>query len=455
MQSYVDLVRHRFEDRNANIMGNLDRLSDWHLRFTVRLFGDCLDDEKRKELLGNYTEYGMDPELREFLRSFLPAYLEYAIAEMVEKKKGGERFEPPWLTQEEYQEMAVREKWPKIAACLEHVTPLQLRREIARAGMLFRPYMLSDPGFNEGVLEFALYFDLLDRLAGLSAAELRAVAGEIATLIDRAVSARTPGECEPILKVIRKRAARAAGIAADPEAVLGPEMERYPREAPPGWNLRELRITLKNMKLKDLRISALSHLDLLTTEETRAIVSPFLSRYPSFHEIPSKGLRELILAVAEKITGRAITFFFERYAAGRMAMTPQVSYLVWKLMPDAEKLHRLREDNSKMDQAMMSRHLARYLHSSTPVELSDAGKQLSLLTDGSYVANHGLILKAVGENPADNGIKGLYDEVTQLSLRMISRPEEERQEIHQRIRVNISVAARIPVPGTIAGGGTS
>jgi hypothetical protein len=455
MQSYVELVRHRFEDRHANIRGNLEQLSDWHLRFTVRIFGDCLDEEKRKELLGNYTEYRTDSELREFVRDFLPAYSEYAIAELVEKKKGGERFDPPWLTQEEYQEMAVREKWPRIAIHLEHVTPLQLRREIARAGMLFRPYMLSDPGFNEGVLEFALYFDLMDRLAKRSAEELRAIVVEIAALIERAVSVQASPDCEPILRQIRDRAARAAGIPADPETLLGPEMERYPREAPPGWKLRELRKTLESMNLKDLRLSALVHLDLLTAEETREIVFPFLSRFPSFYEIPSNGLRELILAVAEKITDRAITFFFERYSVGRMAMTPPVSYLVWKLMPEEEKLLRLREDNEKMDQAMMSRHLARYLHSITPGELSDAGKQISLLTDGAFIANHGLILQVIGENASGEGIKRFYDEVTALSLRLIHCPEEEQKAMYQGIREKISVAARVPIPGTNAGKGSS
>lgn len=455
MESYVELVRHRFEDRHANIMGNLDGLSDWHLRFTVRIFGDCLDEETWKELSGNYTEYRTESELREFVRNFLPAYSEYAIAELVEKKKDGERFDPPWLTQEEYQEMAVREKWPRIANQLVHVTPLQLRREIARAGMLFRPYMLSDPGFNEGVLEFALYFDLMDRLAKRSPEELQAIAIEIAPLIDRAVSAGTSADCERILRQVRERAARGAGIPSDPEALLGPEMERYPREAPAGWKLRELRKTLEAMRLKDLRLSALSHLDLLTAEETREIVFPFLSRFPSFYEIPSNGLRELILAVAEKITDRAITFFFERYSAGRMAMTPPVSYLVWKLMPEEEKLRRLREDNARMDESMMSRHLARYLHSSTQEELSDAGRQISVLTDGGFIANHGLILKAIGGGSSGEGVKRFYDEVTVLSLRMVNRPVEERMELYRGIREMISVAARIPIPGSNARGGVS
>jgi hypothetical protein len=455
MQSYVELVRHRFEDRHANILGNIEQLSDWHLRFTVRIFGDCLDEEKRKELVGNYSEYWSDSDLREFVRNFLPAYTEYAIAELAEKKAGGERFEPPYITQEEYQEMSVREKWPRIAGHLEDVTPLQLRREIAKAGMLFRPYMLSDPGFNEGVLEFALYFDLLDRLGKLPQEELRATGAEIAVLVERAVSAGSVGESERILRQVRDCAARAAGIPADPETLLGPEMERYPREAPPGWNLRELRKTLAGMGLKDLRLSALSHLDLLTAEETRDIVYPFLSRFPSFYEIPSNGLRELILSIADKITDRAITFFFDRYSTGRMAMTPPVSYLVWKLMPESDRLLRLREDNARMDQAMMSRHLARFLHSSGPGELSDAGKQISLLTDTTFIANHGLILGAIGESPDGEGIQRFYDEVTSLSLRMTSGPEEERERMYQGIREKIAAAARIPVPGTIAEGGAS
>ena len=174
IESYTELVRRRLEDRSANIMANLEKLGEGHLRFTMRIFGDCLDGEARKALLKDYTEYRTEGELRAFAGGFVPAYTGYAVAELLEKKKEGERFHPPYLTQEEYQEMAVREKWPRIAEHLEDVPPLQLCREIARMGMLFRPYMLSDPGFNEGVLEFALYFDLMDRLEKAPLADLRA-----------------------------------------------------------------------------------------------------------------------------------------------------------------------------------------------------------------------------------------------------------------------------------------
>ena len=444
IDSYSELVRRRLADRNDNIMANLEKLGDWQLRFTMRIFGDCLDEEERAKLLAGYTEYWTEKELRAFAKAFVPAYTEYAIAELLEKKREGERFFPPFLTQEEYQEMAIREKWPKILEHLEYVTPLQLRREVARMGMLFRPYMLSDPGFNEGVLEFTLYFDLLDRLGKGSPGELHAAAREIAPLVESAVAAKSIEECEKILVRIRNAVAKAAGLPADPETLLGPEMERYPREAPPGWKLRELRMTLETMSLKDLRLSALVHLDILTTEEVREIVSPFMTRFPSFYEIPGNVLRELILKVSSSVGDRLITYYFDRYATGKMVMTKPVSFIVWKLMPEKEKLDLLREDNSLMDSAMMSRHLARFLHSSSPSDLGDAGRQISLITNENFVSNHGSILKVLGGKGDGETVRKLYDEVTILALRMMSSGEGEKQEIFDTIRRKITKAAGLP-----------
>jgi hypothetical protein len=444
IDSYVELVRRRLADRNDNIMANLEKLGDGQLRFTMRIFGDCLDEEERAKLLAGYTEYWTEKELRAFAEKFVPAYTEYAISELMEKKKDEERFVPPFLTQEEYQEMAIREKWPKIAQHLDDVSPLQLRREIARMGMLFRPYMLSDPGFNEGVLEFTLYFDLLDRLDKGSPDELRAAALEIVQLVEKAVAAKSIEECEKILIRIRTAAAKVAGLPADPETLLGPEMERYPREAPPGWKLRELRLTLETMSLKDLRLTALVHLDILTTEEVREIVSPFMTRFPSFYEIPGNALRELVLAVTETVGDRLITYFVDRYSTGRMVMTKPISFIVWKLMPEKEKLDLLREDNARMDSAMMSRHLARFLHSSSPADLGDAGRQISHLTDGNFVSNHGSILKALGGEGVGETVRKLYDEVTILALQMMSFGEGRKQEIFDTIRGKITEAAGLP-----------
>ena len=443
MNSYVELVRRRLEDRGNNILGNLDRFLGAQLLFTMRIFGDCLDEETRDRLFSGYSEHLTEQELRAFAADFVPAYTAYAIAELEEKKKDGERHEPPFLTQEEYQEMAAREKWPRIAEHLDDVTPLQLRREVARAAMLFLPDMLSDPGFNEGVLEFSLYFDLLRRLRSVSETRLRAAAGEIAPRVAAAVAATSEEERVTLLREIRTAAATVAGLPADPETLLGPPMEKYPREVPPEFRLRELKNTLATMTLKDLRLSALVHLDLLTVEETRRIVLPFLAKYPSFYEMPSKALQELILAVAAGVDGRAITYFIERYGTGRMAMTKPVEYLVWKLMPEEERIALLRRDNDRMDAAMMSRHLARFHLSESEQVLSDAGRQIALLTDARFVAGHGEILKRLGAE--GERIKKLYDSVTIFSVRMAGQRGEEREATYRAIRERIADAAGIPV----------
>ncbi len=443
MKTYVDLVRRRLEDRGNNILGNLEQFGEAPLRFTMRIFGDCLDDDTRGTMFSGFSEHMGENELRTFTADFVPAYTAYAIAELEEKKRDGERHEPPFLTQEEYQEMAVREKWPRIAEHIDSVPPLQLCREIARVAMLFRPYMLSDPGFNEGVLEFSLYFDLLRRLRLISESKLRETAGEIAPRIAAAVVAASEEERMSILREIRTAAATTAGLPADPETLLGPPMEKYPREVPPEFRLRELTNTLVTMSLKDLRLTALVHLDLLTAEETRRIVLPFLEKYPSFYEMPSKGLRELILAVAEGIDGRSITYFIERYGSGWLAMTKPVDYIVWKLMPEEERVDALRRDNERMDSAMMSRHLARFLHSESEQELSDAGVQIALLTNTRFVADHGAILTRLGTEGEGERIKRIYDAVTMSSARMAGKRGEERESAYQVIRGLIADAAGV------------
>jgi hypothetical protein len=74
------------------------------------------------------------------------------------------------------------------------------------------------------------------------------------------------------------------------------------------------------------------------------------------------------------------------------------------------------------------------------------GEQIALLTDRSFSSNHGLILKSAAAGDTAGGVRRLYDEVTALSLRMMSRREEERGEWHRKIRERISVVAGIPIP---------
>lgn len=442
MNSYVELVRHRLEERSENLLVNLDELPEAQLRYTMRIFGDCLDEETRGKMFEGYSEHLHEKELREFAKTFVPAYTKHAVAELKEKKKDGERFEPPFLTGEEYQEMAVREKWPRIAERLDAVDPLQLRREVARAAMLFRPYMLSDPGFNEGVLEFSLYYDLLVRLGPVPDGKLRETAARIASGIAQAVAAGATPEGEERLREIRTTVASIAGLPADPETLLGSPMEKFPREMPAEFRLKDLRRTLAAMSLKDLRLTALVHLDLLTAEEIRRFVSPFFAKYPSFFEMPSKGLRELILAVAEGVGERTIAYFVDRYGTGRMAMTKPVDHIVWKLMPMEERVATLRKDNDRMDSAMMARNLARILHSGSELILSDVGRQIALLTDAGFEADHGEILKRLGGDGGER-IKRLYDVVTLSLARAAGQRGEEREATYRAMRKAVADAAGI------------
>jgi len=126
-------------------------------------------------------------------------------------------------------------------------------------------------------------------------------------------------------------------------------------------------------------------------------------------------------------------------------MTKPVSFLVWKLSPEEEKLRLLREDNARMDSAMMARHLARFLHSSSSAELGDAGRQISFLTKETFVSNHGSILKKPGGGQKGEGVKRLYDQVTVAALRMMACGPEERQERFDSIRAMIAENMGIPL----------
>jgi hypothetical protein len=120
-------------------------------------------------------------------------------------------------------------------------------------------------------------------------------------------------------------------------------------------------------------------------------------------------------------------------------------------MPEEERLRLLSEDNARMDSAMMSRHLARFLHASSPGDLGDAGRQISLLTDENFVSNHGSILKGRGGDGDSEGVRRLYDEVTVLALRIFSSGEGEKQKIFDTIRGKITEAAGLPPDPTEEG----
>jgi len=98
----------------------------------------------------------------------------------------------------------------------------------------------------------------------------------------------------------------------------------------------------------------------------------------------------------------------------------------------------------------MARHLARFLHSESEQDLSDAGKQIALLTDARFVADHGAILARLGAE--EERIKRIYDSVTLSSARMAGQRGEDRESAYQAIRGMIADAAGVIAATTDEGG---
>jgi hypothetical protein len=97
-----------------------------------------------------------------------------------------------------------------------------------------------------------------------------------------------------------------------------------------------------------------------------------------------------------------------------------------------------------MDAALMARHLARFLHAEGEQALSDAGRQIALLTDARYVADHGEILKRLGAEGGGERIKKLYDFVTLSCARMAGQRGEGREATYRGIRKRIADEAGLP-----------
>jgi len=93
---------------------------------------------------------------------------------------------------------------------------------------------------------------------------------------------------------------------------------------------------------------------------------------------------------------------------------------------------------------MMARHLARFLHAEGEQALSDAGRQIALLTDARFVADHGEILTRLGAEGEGERIKKLYDLVTLSCTRMAGQRGEEREATYHAIRKKIADATGLP-----------
>jgi hypothetical protein len=370
----------------------------------------------------------IEEELMKFVGDFVPKYTVYAIAELDARKEKSEGFEPDQITGEELQEMAIKEKWPKLEKKPEAFSKLRLIREIAKLALCLRPYMLSDPGWNESLLEFSLYYDIQEKLKELSEDEIHDAVRKIAPLVLQAEKIKDIKGKEEILREVRTAVLSLAGIEGDAEDLIGPLMERYPREAPEGWDLAEFRHNLKQMSKKDLQMSAFVYIELLTLSEMEELTRPFMDKYSSFHEMDRETLIDLICALVRGIGDRQMLNFYERYTKGKMMVVKAYSPETWKLIPREKKLQHLREDNDEMDIAMMSRHVARLYMTEMYSKLYDYDFQIDLIKNPGYMKIQGALVSGMGEADEGKRLRELNDEVTVSMLDIVSSKDDLREK---------------------------
>ncbi len=439
-RSYKDLVARRLKEREKNIMANISKLEEDQLRFTVRIFADCMEEEDEKRFLDGYSEYLPTEELRKFVEEFVPEYTAYATRELEEKKKRGEDFEPEHITGEELQEMALKEKWPKIGSKPEAFSKRKLVREIAKVGLCLRPYMITDPGWNESVLEYSLYYELQEKLQKLPDDDLRSAAEEISERISEADRTRELKKKEEILAELRAYVLELAGIQGKVEELLGPPMERYPKDAPPEWELAEFRYNLAQLSLHELRMSALVYIEMLTLGEVEELSKPFMQKFGSFYDMDKETLIDFICAMVYAIGDREILNFYERYTKGKMMVTKPFSPETWKLLPFEKKLAHLRRDNEEMDLALMARHIARIYMSHMYSLLYNYDFQIDMVKNPEYMALQQYLVGVLGAEENGAKLRELNDWLTVEMLRLVVEGEEIRErfaELRARLREKI------------------
>lgn len=426
--TYRTLVTRRLTSREGNIMSKLPDMDESHLRFTVRIFADCMEEEDMERFLEGYSEYMVEEQMTVFVEEFVPKYTEYAISELEARKKRSEGFAPDQITGEELQEMAIKEKWPKLAEKPEAFSNLRLRREIAKLALCLRPYMLSDPAWNESLLEFALYFDIQEKLKELSEDEIHHAVMRIAPLVIEADNVKGIKEKEEKLRGVRALVLSLAGIEVDVEELIGPPMERYPREGPEGWELAEFRNNLEKLDIHEVRLSTFVYIELLTLQEMNDLAGPFMEKFESFYEMDKHTLIDLLCVLVSAIGDREILNFFERYSKGKMMIARAFSPETWALIPRDKKLQHLREDNDGMDIAMMARHIARIFMTETFGNLKDYDFQINLIRNPDYMKTQEVLAREVGDGDEGERLRELNDRVTLSMLDLVNSTEglEER-----------------------------
>jgi hypothetical protein len=436
--------RRHVRQRAQDLLERLDRMDDEELRWTVRLFADCLSPEQRAACLGAYDERWPVEERRAFVAAFVPRYTDLALASLDRAEAAAPGGLASW-TDEDLQGTSLAEKWACLAEGPDGLRPDQLRRELARLFMCKSYDLFHDAGLSEAAVEYPAYHRVREALETQSDAVIADLVGLVVGQ-GAGLRSREPHEVEAALAYIREGLSQRLGIAIPPDRLFAGQMLRLPLDHPdqvveaatPGptpapWDLPGV----------DLPTAFLVLADLMTQGEVEEYLLPLRRQYRSIAEVPGQELRSLLSRLWGRLGDRRLTDFAERYRSGRMVADRKVAPEVWGLLPQPEQLTILERDNRAMDIGQAARHLVKILFSFQYDTLFDAGFHVALLRSPRYQQ---LISRlTAGDDAAETRrLAILTQTVTHQMLDLEMMAPDARRTRLQEIRTLIAATLDLP-----------
>jgi hypothetical protein len=442
----ISRQREYIERRADELLERIPFMNDAELRWTIRVFRDCLPPAEQQEMLRDYSEHLELNQMRQVVGGFIPRYTEYAL-EALEAKQLTPGTGLRDLTDEELQSMSATEKWSLLEDDPSALGPYQVRGELARLFMCVNFNLFHDTNLGEAAVEFNIYLDLLERLARASTPAIEGLKDEAIAIL-RGLDHRDVSAVEGGLAAIREVIGRSVGLSPPFDDLFSERMERWPRTSPVELHAvinPEIKAAVEGMNRKQLQTSLRVLLELMSLEEQRRELEPLRANYNALDEIPEEALITLLPRLSMRLGDRTLCDFALRYRSARLWARERVNPEVWKLLPLQDKFMLLETDNEAMDGLQVSRHLARLLLTERYELLFDPAYQVGLTYERLYqrVLDH-----CMGEPQESNQLRNLNRQVTRMMLELEELlPEGERPARFLQIREVIGTGLKFgPIP---------
>ncbi len=443
MEEHPRIERQRLyiEQRAQELLQRVPYMDDAELRWTVRLFRDCLSPAVQQEMLQHYSEHLELHQMRHVVERFIQSYSEYSLGAL-EAKRSTDGTSLRDLTDEELQSMSVAEKWHMLRAEPSALLPLQLRRELARLFLCLGFDLFQDPCLGEAAVEFNVYLHLLERLHAAPDAAIEALRDEVIDALGD-LDHRDVQAVEERLGAIRETIGRSVGLSPPFDHLFGERMERWPRTPAGGAAVLnpEIQEAVEGMNLPQLRASLRVLLEVMSLEEQRREMEPLRAKYGTLDEIPADALVGFLPHLSMRLGDRNLCDFALRYRTGRLWAREKVNPEVWKSLPFQSRFMLLEADNEAMDLLQACRHLARLLLTERYRLLEDAAYQVGLMYQPIY---RRVIEHCMSEFEGSARLESLNRQVTKRMLELEDlATEEEKAARFEEIREAIGAGVKL------------